>query len=116
LPGGFSFASELYIYYPLDSKVKPLQFRNFERQAKFLLSTSPVYRDQGFKSKVQSPKSSVELERQNHEGQNNRTGANRLNGRRATHSEGADWPSQRASCLCPTCRLAICGLLIAFRE
>jgi len=38
----FCSTHELYIYYPLDSRVKPLQLSNFERQVLFPLSTPPV--------------------------------------------------------------------------
>jgi hypothetical protein len=36
---------ELSTYLPVDSRVKPLQRSNFERQVLILLSTPPVIRD-----------------------------------------------------------------------
>ena len=47
---GLSCAPELYIYYPVDSRVKALQPNSFERQVVFLLSTSPVSRDYVYES------------------------------------------------------------------
>jgi hypothetical protein len=40
----FSSNLELSTYLPVDSRVKPLQLSDFERQVLFLLSTPPVYR------------------------------------------------------------------------
>jgi hypothetical protein len=59
----FCSAHELSTYYPLDSRVKPLQLSNFESQVLFLLSTTPVYRMMNAKRKTKNGKTDNELHR-----------------------------------------------------
>jgi hypothetical protein len=46
----FCSRRELYIYYPVDSRVKRLMVSSLESHRAFLLSTLPVYRGQHFES------------------------------------------------------------------